>query len=48
LLMSDLCKGDMAPAFSTSSIACIEIDLDSWQGILCWHKTFDDVLMGRA
>jgi len=46
LLVNDLCKGDIMPSFSTSSIACIDIDLESWQGDLLWHKTFNDVLMG--
>ena len=45
LLVSDLCKGDVVPSFSTSSIACLEIDLDTWRGNLLWHKTFNDVLM---
>lgn len=46
LLVSDLCRGDFVPAFKTSSIACIEIDLDVWQGNLIWHKTLDEVLLG--
>ncbi|MGB1297001.1 MAG: phosphohistidine phosphatase SixA [Psychrobium sp.] len=46
LLVNDLCRGDLVPAFSTSSIACLDIDLDNWQGTLCWHKTVNEVLMG--
>lgn len=46
LLVGDLCKGDIMPSFSTSSIACVDIDLDTWQGSLLWHRTFNDVLNG--
>jgi len=46
LLVNDLCKGDEMPSFSTSSIACLDIDLAQWQGHLIWHKTFNDVVMG--
>lgn len=44
LLVADLCKGAVMPSFSTSSIACVELDLDSWQGQLLWHRSFQDVL----
>lgn len=46
LLVTDLCRGDMVPSFSTSSIACVDIDLETWQGSLLWHRTFKDVLAG--
>ncbi|MCG7531715.1 phosphohistidine phosphatase SixA [Psychrobium sp. MM17-31] len=46
LLVNDLCRGDLVPAFATSSIACLDIDLESWQGNLLWHKTVNQVLMG--
>ena len=46
LLVNDLCRDDFVPAFTTSSIACLEIDLNVWQGTLLWHKTVDEVLMG--
>lgn len=48
LLISDLCKGEFVSSFTTSSIACIDIDLDSWKGSLLWHRTFNDVLMGAS
>lgn len=44
LLVADLCKGAVMPNFTTSSIACVELDLDSWQGELLWHTSYDDVL----
>jgi len=44
LLVTDLCKGAMMPSFSTSSIACVELDLENWQGELLWHETYQDVL----
>ncbi len=46
LVINDLCRGDFVPAFTTSSIACLDIDLVEWQGRLLWHRTLDDVLMG--
>lgn len=46
LLISDLCKGDIVPTFSTSSIACIDIDLDSWMGNLIEHRSLKQILMG--
>jgi len=48
LLVSDLCKGDVVASFSTSSIACMDIDLENWKGSLLWHRTFNDVLMGAT
>ena len=44
LLVSDLCKGAIMPTFTTSSIACIELDLENWQGELLWHESYSDVL----
>jgi len=44
LLVADLCKGAMMPSFTTSSIACVELDLDSWQGQLLWHESYQDVI----
>lgn len=44
LLVSDLCKGAIMPSFSTSSIACVELDLDNWQGQLLWHESYQEVL----
>ncbi|NRA62535.1 MAG: phosphohistidine phosphatase SixA [Psychrobium sp.] len=46
LLVADLCGNKAMPSFTTSSIACIELDLDSWQGNLLWHKKVQDVLTG--
>ncbi|MDP2560183.1 phosphohistidine phosphatase SixA [Psychrobium sp. 1_MG-2023] len=43
LLVADLCAGSMMPSFATASIACIEIDLDSWQGELLWHKSHHEL-----
>jgi len=48
LLISDLCKGEFVSSFTTSSIACIDIDLENWKGSLLWHRTFHDVLMGAS
>jgi len=44
LLVADLCKGAMMPSFTTSSIACVELDLDNWQGQLLWHESYQDVI----
>lgn len=44
LLVSDLCKGAIMPSFTTSSIACVELDLENWQGELLWHESYQDVL----
>jgi len=44
LLVTDLCKETMMPSFTTSSIACVEIDLDNWQGQLLWHKGYQEIL----
>jgi len=44
LLVEDLCKGSMMPSFTTSSIACVELDLESWQGELLWHERYQDVI----
>lgn len=46
LLVNDLCHGGIVPSFSTSSVACLDIDLDNWQGCLLWHKSVHDVLLG--
>lgn len=45
LLVSDLCKGDIVPTFSTSSIACLDINLESWQGDLICHRSLGQILM---
>ena len=43
LLITDLCPGAVITHFPPSSIACLDIDLDSWQGKLLWHKHYDDI-----
>ncbi len=44
LLVADLCKGAIMPSFTTSSIACVELDLENWQGELLWHESYQDVV----
>ena len=45
LLVADLSRDNSMPSFSTSSVACLDIDLDSWQGQLLWHKSFHDIML---
>jgi len=48
LLISDLCPGIVLPSFSTSSVACLEIDLENWRGTLLWHKGYQHVSTKQA
>jgi len=43
LLISDLCPGVVLPSFATSSVACLELDLQNWRGKLLWHKSFQHI-----
>lgn len=47
LLISDLCPGEIISSFSTSSVACLNIDLESWQGKLLWHKSYHQLTDGQ-
>ena len=40
LLVSELCPGEVASDFATASIACLDIDLESWQGKLEWQQHY--------
>lgn len=48
LVISDLCPGVVVPSFSTSSVACLDIDLASWHGKLLWHKSFQQLLQSAS
>ena len=43
LLVADLCCNGITTSFSTSSVACLKIDLDNWQGKILWFKSPHDI-----
>jgi phosphohistidine phosphatase len=48
LLIADLCPGVVLPIFVPSSIACLDIDLDNWQGKLLWYKTYQHIALEQT
>ena len=48
LLISDLCPSVVIANFATSSVACLEIDLENWQGKLLWHKSYEQLSMPQS
>lgn len=40
LLVAELCPGEVATDFATSTIVCLDIDLATWQGKLSWQQHY--------